>query len=349
MTKKLLKSDIKIAVAMSGGVDSTYAAFLLNKAGFDVIGMTAKFYHPIDGKQYAANIESIQHNTQKIGIKHFHLDLTAVFKKKIIAYYLYEYQHGRTPNPCVLCNYEMKFGLFLEKMLQKGAHYIATGHYAQIKATKGGKMIFKAKDKSKDQSYFLWKLPKAKLNQIIFPLGNRDKKDIIKQVKNMGFQIPGGESQDICFLAGQTNQQFLRKYLHPFPGDIINQSGKILGQHSGLFNYTIGQRHSLGVNSPRPLYVIKLNSQDNTILVGSKNDLLGKEFDLEETNWFVDNPEKIKHLKVKTRYHQEEVGCQLDGHHVRLEKSLSAITPGQSAVFYSGNQLIGGGIIKKTF
>ena len=347
--KILLNPKKKIAVAMSGGADSTYTAYILKKEGFDVIGVTAKFFLAPNSKQCHQNIKAIQNNAKKIGIKHHFIDLSKAFKQDVVNYYLDEYQSCQTPNPCVVCNQKIKFGLLFEKMLKLGATLIATGHYAKIVETPEGQMIYKAKDKSKDQSYFLWKLPKKKLNHILFPLGNRAKKEVIEEVKKIGLKISPSESQDVCFLAGQTNQQFLKKYLKSSPGKIIDQTGKVLGKHLGLFNYTIGQRHNLGLNSPQPFYVLELNCHENMLVVGSKNDLLSKEFDIDEVNWFVDDPEKIHHLKVKTRYRQQEIGCHLHHYHVSLEKDISAITPGQSAVFYDGERLIGGGIIKKVY
>lgn len=344
-----------VAVAMSGGADSTYAAYILKKQGYDVIGVMAKFWVAPDEEGTCRSnlccspesLASARANAKKLGIDFYLVDMTKEFKEKVVDYYIKEYKACRTPNPCVMCNQEIKFGLLAEKAKALGAQFFATGHYAIIDKTPSGKIIKKARDDSKDQSYFLWRLSQEQLGHTIFPLGNCFKRDILKELEKNHLELSPKESQDVCFIGNMSQKFFLEKYIDSkSEGNIIDKHNNKIGEHKGLFGYTIGQRHHLGVNLPVPKYVIKLDGATNSLVVGDLKDLEKDEFEIEDCNWFCENVENIEDLYVSTRYNQAPVKCCLNKTKTLLDRPLKAITPGQSAVFYQDDKLVGGGIIK---
>lgn len=325
----------KVVVALSGGLDSAMAAIILKDQGYDVIGVFMRLNNYSDESK-ARKIAKILKIDFKV------IDLRKEFKKLIIEYFLEELKKGNTPNPCVACNELIKFKLFIEKTNKFKPDFIATGHYAKIK----NKRIFKAKDSSKDQTYFLWRI--KNLEKIIFPLGDRFKKDLIIEAKKKKLPVfPYEESQEVCFVFGSI-EDYLKKKIKNKKGNIIDDKGKVLGTHNGLWFYTIGQRKGIGL-SGGPYYVIKKDIKKNQLIV-SKNDklLIQKEIKLKNINWINKQKLSIK-VKAKIRYGQKEVSGILlkKGKNIilRFNKGERAITPGQSAVFYKGNELIGGGII----
>ncbi|MGA2418005.1 MAG: tRNA 2-thiouridine(34) synthase MnmA [Candidatus Staskawiczbacteria bacterium] len=342
----------KIIVAMSGGVDSSVAAALLKKQGYFVVGVFMKFWKDgSDGKNRCCSIESeklARLVTKKIGIPFYIVNIEKKFKKKVVDYFLQEYKKGNTPNPCVVCNKEIKFGFLIKKALSLGADFIATGHYAQIK---NGRLL-KGADKDKDQSYFLWQLNQKQLSRVLFPVGGYTKTEVRKLAKK--FKLPTAgipESQEVCFIQNSTNE-FLKKYLKTKPGKILNSTGKIVGEHSGLWFYTIGQRKGLKINQG-PWFVVDKNFKKNILIVSkNKNDLLKKELVVKDVCWISGKEPKLPmKVKCKIRYKSELADALIrsnkgGGVKIIFQKPQRAITPGQSAVFYKGNELLGGGVIE---
>lgn len=332
-----------VLVAMSGGVDSGIAAALLKRQGFDVSGIFMKLS---DSSSFNASEKRARKTARVLGIPFSVLDLRKKFKEIIIKHFLNEYKSGRTPNPCVVCNKEMKFGLLLEKAMFLKRDFIASGHYLR----KIGNKLLIAKDKNKDQSYFLWKLNQKQINRIMFPLGNYTKKkvkDLAKQLKLPVLNI--SESQEICFIEKDVND-FLKKHLKPKSGHIVNERGDVIGKHQGICFYTIGQRKGIGL-SGGPYYVIGKNLKKNTLIVSkNKKDLTRKELEVKDINWISgESPKFPLRAKAKTRYRQKSFSVAVKplGKKIKVifEKPQRAITPGQSIVFYSGQELLGGGII----
>ena len=340
---------------MSGGVDSSVAAALLKKQGFNVSGVFMKFWAApgektekwnrccsSEAEKRARSVAAI------LGIPFYVLNFEKEFKKRVVDSFLKEYKAGRTPNPCVVCNKWIKFGLLLEKALGLDADYIATGHYVRKQGVENCKLL-KGKDKEKDQSYFLWQLNQKQLRRSLFPLGPFNKKDVRRLAKK--FKLPvfsAPESQEVCFIQKTTNE-FLSRYIKTKKGKIIGTDKKILGQHNGLIFYTIGQRKGIGLPGG-PYWVLDKDLKKNTLVV-SKNEkyLLKKEVVFKNANWISDKAPKIStkaKTKAKIRYrHKLSPGTMKRGNRFVFNKPQRAVTPGQSIVFYKNQELLGGGII----
>jgi len=339
-------SAATVAVAISGGVDSAVSAGMLKNGGFEVVGIFARL---LDNK--TEDERRARAVCEKLEIPFRAVDLRAEFEKRIIDKFAADTQKGLTPNPCVFCNEEIKFGLLMDAALKFGADYFATGHYCQNKIDKNGIChLFKSADKEKDQSYFLWRLKQKQLEKIIFPLGVF-RKDEIKELAKI-WRLPiknNSESQDVCFISGRT-ADFLKKSLGVNPGDVVDADAKkIIGRHRGLWFYTVGQRKGIGL-SGGPFYVVGKNLAKNRLLVSKKMPAAGS-VKLSSINWVAgaasDLPLKIN---AKIRYRAKEAAAVLDkigkNYVLRFAKPQFAPTPGQSAVFYVRGELIGGGIIK---
>ncbi|MBU0546607.1 MAG: tRNA 2-thiouridine(34) synthase MnmA [Patescibacteria group bacterium] len=337
----------KVIIGMSGGVDSSVSAALLKEQDFDVVGA---FMRLSKSKKHLSAEKKSRRMAKNLKIPFLIFDFSKDFKKKIIARFLKEYSKG-TPNPCVWCNQEIKFGLFLDKALKLKADYVATGHYCRIVSNK----LLKGKDKTKDQSYFLWTLNQKKLKRIMFPVGDYAKKEVKELAKKLKIaDLVSKESEDICFIDGNF-ESFIKKNLLLKPGSIINGNGDIVGMHSGLALYTIGQRKNIKIPSDSPYYVKKLDFKKNILVVTkNKKDLYSQKLKIKNVNWISGQEPKfpLKTL-VKIRYLHQPAKAIISKDNkkitARFLKTQKAITPGQSAVFYGGkgsNEVLGGGIIE---
>ncbi|HTY08465.1 MAG TPA: tRNA 2-thiouridine(34) synthase MnmA, partial [Candidatus Edwardsbacteria bacterium] len=339
------ESAVKVAAAMSGGVDSSVAAALLAARGFTVTGLTMKLfcYSGADRATSCCSLDSIDAARQaagKLGIPHYVVDCEREFERDVVDRFVDEYQCGRTPNPCVACNQTIKFGLLLDKARALGCDYLATGHYARIKQHQGRPALARGSDEKKDQSYFLWPLTRETLSHVMFPLGGLTKQQVRAKARQLDFSSADRpESQEICFVQDGTYADFLKQRITAVPGEIVDVKGTLLGRHNGIINYTIGQREGLGIALGRPQYVLRIDAARNQIIVGDDHLLWARECAVSQVNWMLPMPQRAVRALVKIR-HQHK-GAQA------LVKPLSqntasitfgepqrAVTPGQSAVFY---------------
>jgi len=349
----------KIAVAMSGGVDSSVAAALLKIKDLDVTGFFIKLWSPEVGngaKENKCCSSESERRARKVAsilnVPFYVLDLREEFRERVINYFLKQHEKGKTPNPCVVCNKKIKFGLLLEKALKLDNDFIATGHYARIEKDKDSKRLklCRGLDKKKDQSYFLWQLKQKQLEKILFPVGEFKKREVRMMAREFGLPVKSVKgSQEICFIPGTINE-FLKGKLKDEPGKIVSDKGKELGKHQGLYYYTIGQRKGIGL-SGGPWYVLEKNLEDNTLVVTKKEDKLMKRgFEARDINWIRKKPKLPLDVKAKVRYGQEtkraRILSQIDNMcKVEFKRKQRAITPGQSSVFYKKEELLGGGVI----
>lgn len=334
---------MKIAVGMSGGVDSAVSAFLLKQQGNDVIGITMKL---LNNKETNKSIKDAENICNKIGIKFYVLDLVKEFKDTVIKDFIDNYKNGYTPNPCVLCNKYFKFGKLYEYAKSLGYDYIATGHYVDIKDN----MLCKC-DNNKDQSYFLYQINKDVIDKIVFPLREFKSKDEIREIAIKNDLIVGNkkDSQEICFIPDDDYVNFLTDYIKDKSGNIVLKTGQILGKHNGLYKYTIGQRKGLNISYKSPLYVLDLDIKNNNVIVGSNEDLFKTKLIADNVNLF-ENFKEIDCL-AKVRSRGNYVNCHAvyenDKLIVTFTEPVRAITKGQSVVLYKDNTCLGGGIIKE--
>ncbi len=353
----------KVAVAMSGGVDSSVAAALLKKQGYEVIGIFMHFWsdpHYAQKQTIANKCCSIDAETdarrvaEKLNIPLYTINLDQDFKKYIVDNFLNEYKNGRTPNPCVRCNQFIKFGEFWKKAKALGCDFIATGHYVKIKKDKNGFHLLEAKDKSKDQSYFLYRLNQEVLSYCLFPLTDLKKEEVRKIAKKLKLPVfAKKDSQEVCFIQEKTPTEFLRRYLKPKAGDIITTQGEKIGKHFGLPFYTIGQRKGLGL-SKGPWYVIKIDAKKNQIVITDNPrhpDLFNDIMLVSDISWLNKQPKLPLKVQVKIRsMNKKQTGIlKKTGQYYQIKFKIKqrAITPGQSAVFYLKNEVMGGGVIIK--
>ncbi|HUT66968.1 MAG TPA: tRNA 2-thiouridine(34) synthase MnmA [Dehalococcoidales bacterium] len=342
---------MKVAIAMSGGVDSSVAAALLKEEGHEVIGATMRLMpQATHAETDAANI------ARRLGIPHHVMDFTDIFARRVIDDFCREYSLGRTPNPCVLCNKYIKFGILWERARELGADLIATGHHARIERdeTSGNYLLKKGADIQKDQSYFLCRLTQEQLSNAIFPVGNLTK-DRVRQIARE-LELPAAdrpESQEICFIPDDDYPGFLKNHIPGAtgPGPILDREGNIMGQHRGLIYYTVGQRKGLGIAAAEPLYVIAIDPDRNAVIVGTKEQTYGDDLVAGNLNWIaIIRPERPIKIKAKVRYRQPEAEAivsplDCDSFYVKFAEPQMAITPGQAIVFYEGDTVTGGGTI----
>lgn len=346
-----MNSNKKVAVAMSGGVDSSVAAILLKEQGYDVIGVTALMQNEDDIAKKAKAV------CDSLGIEHHTLDLTIEFKKEVINYFEHNYANGLTPNPCVICNRKIKWGKLLEYSVNTlGADLYATGHYAKLENIKNNFKLTRAQDENKDQLYMLFELSQSDLSKTIFPVGNITKEKVRKIAEKHDIPSKNSkDSQDICFIAPpDSTKKYLIRTFGTNKGEFRHiNTNKKLGTHEGFYQYTIGQRKGIGIAYSEPLYVVKIDAKNNIVYVGEKQNLFSKELILKNINWQQEEfANKISFdAMVKIRYNTTakpaKISIKENYVHIVFNEDVSAITPGQAAVIYdSENQyLIGGGWI----
>ncbi|WP_251859888.1 tRNA 2-thiouridine(34) synthase MnmA [Clostridium sp. Marseille-Q2269] len=353
----------KVLVGMSGGVDSSVAAYLLKQQGYDVIGVTMQIWQ--DDEEFVEKegaccslsaVADARRVANKIGIPFYVMNFKDAFKKNVIDYFVDEYMEGRTPNPCIACNKFIKFSSFLDKAIEMGIDYVATGHYAIIEKQNDRYVIKKSEDDKKDQTYALYNFTQFQLERTLMPCGQYKKTKIREIAKDIGFRVHNKkDSEEICFIPDNDHGRYIK---NRFPnrvkeGKFVDKNGNVLGTHKGIVYYTIGQRKGLGLALGKPMYVVDINPFRNEVVLGDLEDLLNTELIAKDVNYIpFDSLKEPMEIEAKIRYSQTPSKALLipmeDGRvKVNFKEKQRAITKGQSVVFYKGDLLIGGGIIEK--
>lgn len=356
------EKEKRVLVGMSGGIDSSATCIMLQEQGYEVVGVTMRTWDvpshfSTPGQTQPDEVLEAQALASRLGIEHHVADVREEFRKVIVQYFIDEYMHGRTPNPCVMCNPLFKERILCEWADRTQCAWIATGHYCQLEDRNGYRYIITGDDPTKDQSYFLWKLPQEILRRMMFPLGGMTKAAVREYLAAKGFEAKarGGESMEICFI-DKDYREFLREHCPDIDekigaGWFVDSKGLKLGQHKGFAYYTIGQRKGLEIALGKPAYVLKINPAKNTVMLGDADQLKATHMLVEDIN-VADMNELLtcSNLSVRIRYRSQPIPCQailLESQKllVKFATEASAITPGQSAVFYDGNRVLGGGFI----
>ena len=345
---------------MSGGVDSSVAACLLHEEGYDVVGVTIKSWPAelcgFEGKKSCYSPEDARAVASHLGIPFYVVNFEALFREKVVDYFISEYTQGRTPNPCIPCNDHIKFGALLDKARAIGADFVATGHYARLLHDSVRERYFlkEAKDLQKDQSYVLFGLTQEKLQHLFFPVGEMTKEEVRQCARRLGLRVAEKiESQDACFLREKDYRTYLlEEGVSAEEGEIVDEAGNILGRHPGVHAFTIGQRSGLGIALGKPVYVTAIDAGKNRVVVGSRESLAKKEIWVDGVNWiseeFAEGEER--NLLVKIRYKNPKAPAEVrrigESCRVIFEEPAYAVTPGQASVFYDGDTVLGGGWIR---
>ncbi len=346
----------RVMIGMSGGVDSSVAALLLKNESYEVIGATLELF----AGSSCCNIDTYidaKNVCNQLGIPHFTFNYKDEFREHVINDFISCYANCKTPNPCIECNKYMKFGFMYEKAKELGCNYIATGHYAKTEySEKYGRWILKkSKSLKKDQSYVLWNIPKELIEHVLFPLADYEEKEEIRKIaRDNNLKVANKpDSEDICFVPDGNYKKFLENNsnIKPLEGNIVDIKENILGKHTGLYNYTIGQRKGLGISNPVPLFVVGFNRKKNEVIVGEEKDLYKSEIEVDEINLIlVDEIKDWMDVEVKTRYSSKVAKAKIKQEDnkikVKFEEPQRAVTPGQSAVFYIDDIVLGGGKIQ---
>ena len=355
LAKQRYMENKKVLLGMSGGVDSSVSALLLMQAGYEVIGATMELFAGSSCCNINTYIDA-KNVCNSIGIPHFTYDYKNEFKEYVIDDFINCYKNCKTPNPCIECNKYMKFGLMYEKAKELGCNYIATGHYAKTEySEKYGRWILKKSNAGKkDQSYVLWNIPKDLIEHVLFPLADFEDKEQIRAIaRENNLKVANKpDSEDICFVPDGNYKRFLEENsdISPRSGNIVDLRGNVLGKHTGLYNYTIGQRKGLGISNSVPLFVIGFNKEKNEVIVGEQKDLFKDEILVDEVNLLlIDELKEPMEVEVKTRYSTNQAPAIITAEgnkiKVKFKEPQRALTPGQSAVFYLNDIIVGGGKI----
>jgi tRNA-specific 2-thiouridylase len=350
----MVNNKKKIVVAMSGGVDSSVAASLLLEQGYEVHGVSLRMWEENRGPRVCSDHRGAAEVADVLGIPHTLVDLRAQFAAHVAKPFARDYLHGRTPNPCVACNRDFKLGTLLNWAREQGADFVATGHYARIAHRDDSyTALFRGADRAKDQSYFLFALSQEQLARVLFPLGEMQKTEVRERARRL--RLPAAErpeSQDICF---GDYKELVAAYAEKDElcgGDVINRSGKVLGRHGGIHSVTVGQRRGLGIAAAEPLYVIDIDDKSKQVMVGKKAELRCTGLIASGVNW-IDLPDQLEFVaEVQTRYRAPAVSCMVRSDvngscEVDFHETVHGVTPGQAAVFYRGDQVLGGGWIER--
>jgi tRNA-specific 2-thiouridylase len=355
-------TDQRVVVAMSGGVDSSVAAALLVERGYEVVGVMLRLWAEAGPATNRCCTPDAMADARRVAdgldIPFYVRDYKEIFKTTVVDYFTEAYARALTPNPCLICNRQIRFGRLLDQALALGAQHLATGHYARVRQTEDGAyQLLKGADPSKDQSYALHRLGQAQLAHSLFPLGEYRKSEVREMAQARGLAVFNrAESQDLCFLGNGDYREFLSRHAAGAarPGPILDTQGRILGEHQGLPNYTVGQRRGLGIAAPQPLYVLALEPSRNAVIVGAAEELGRRELTAADVTYVSDHPPAGQlRITAKIRYKASETPATLtplpDGSaHVRFDEPLRDITPGQGVVFYQGDVVLGGGFILKS-
>lgn len=350
----------KALIAMSGGVDSSVAAYLMKEAGYDCVGVTMKLYDndDIDMAEEKTccssnDIDDARNVAHRLGIPYYVVNFKADFKEKVMDPFVKSYLCGMTPNPCIECNRYLKFEQLYRKAEELECDVIVTGHYARVKKDEKGYHLLKGKDAAKDQSYVLYSMTQERLSHTMFPLGEYTKEEIRAIAQEQGLvNAAKHDSQDICFIPDGDYRKFIEETTgrKSEPGDFVNQSGQVVGRHKGYYCYTIGQRKGLGISAPKPYFVTDIIPEENKVILGASEDLFKKHLLAGNFNWIESDPLEISPLKARIRYHQKESEASItileDGKvEVNFLEAQRAITRGQAVVVYSDDLVVGGGTI----